>query len=131
MPERSRTILMIEDDEHVRQLAAGVLEQAGFQVLQAADANEAAEIWVQKSKTIDVLLTDVSMPGWSGPEIARELLTTRPDLKIIFTSGYDYQSVAETAKLAHGAKFIAKPYSVKRLLETVRSSFGESESKPA
>ena len=126
MEDHSRTILMIEDDEHVRQLAAGVLERNGFQVLQAADAKEAAEMWFRNSQTIDLLLTDVIMPGWSGPEIARELLASRPDLKIIFTSGYDKQSVAETTKLVADANFLSKPYSVQELLDTVRACFNDA-----
>jgi two-component system cell cycle sensor histidine kinase/response regulator CckA len=121
--EHPRTILMIEDDEHVRQLAAAVLERDGFQVLQASDAPEAAEIWVRNSQTISLVLTDIVMPGWSGPEIAQELRTSRPGLKVIFTSGYDQQSVADQMKSVKGAKFISKPYSVKALLELVRGCF--------
>ena len=123
MGGKPRTILMVEDDEHVRQLAAAVLERDGFEVLQAGDAREAAEIWFQHNQRIDLLLTDVVMRGWTGPDIARELLATRPDLKIIFTSGYDQQGASQTANIVNDAKFISKPYSVKSLLEIVRGCF--------
>jgi two-component system cell cycle sensor histidine kinase/response regulator CckA len=121
--EPPRIILLVEDDEHVRQLAAGFLERKGYQVFQAGDAREAAEIWFGNSQKIDLLLSDVIMPGWSGPEIAQELLQTRPDLKIIFTSGYYQQTVSETAKLVDTAKFLSKPYSIQKLLDTVRTCF--------
>lgn len=114
---------MVEDDEHVRQLAAAVLEREGFQVFQASDAKEAAEIWFHNSRSIDLLLTDVVMPGWTGPQIARELLETRPNLKIIFTSGYDLQTAFEKVKMVPDAKFLSKPYSVKSLVEIVRKCF--------
>jgi two-component system cell cycle sensor histidine kinase/response regulator CckA len=76
-------------------------------------------------------LADIILPGWSGPEIAQEMLRTRPDLKIIFASGYDQQRVSDTAKLVKRAKFIRKPYVIKTLLEMVRASFDEPTSHSA
>lgn len=124
--KHSETILLVEDDEPIRQLAAAMLERNGFQVFQASDAREAAEIWEKHKQSIDLLLADIVVPGWSGPEIAQELLRTRPDLKVIFASGYyDDESVAKTAKLIKGAKFLRKPYVMKKLLDMVRAVLDE------
>jgi two-component system cell cycle sensor histidine kinase/response regulator CckA len=122
---------MVEDDEHARQLAAAVLERAGFQVFQAGDATEAAELWDRHNLTIDILLADIVMPGWSGPEIAQQFLSSRPNLKVIFTSGYDEERVSETTKLVKGARFIRKPYIIKNLVDLVRSRFDEPPSSAA
>src|SRR5688572_30079566 len=105
-----RTILMVEDEEHLRQMTAAILERAGFNVFQASDAIEAAEIWHNEQASINLLFADVLLPGLSGPEIAQEFLRTRPDLKVIFASGNDREAALETAHLIKGANFLRKPY---------------------
>ena len=116
---------MVEDEEHLRQFTAAILERAGFSVLQACDANEAVEIWQRERSSIDLLLADILIPGLSGPEIAREFLRSRPDLKVIFTSGNDQDVVLETAYLVKGATFLQKPYTTAALVHAVRSAFDE------
>jgi two-component system cell cycle sensor histidine kinase/response regulator CckA len=118
-----RTILIIEDQEHLRQMTAAVLEREGFNVLQAGDANEAAEIWERDKFSIDLLFADILIPGLSGPEIAREFLISRPDLKIVFSSGNTRSAVLETAQLIQGATFVRKPYPIGTLISAVHACF--------
>jgi two-component system cell cycle sensor histidine kinase/response regulator CckA len=119
---QARIILMVEDDEHLRQMNAAVLERAGFVVLQAGDSNEAAEIWEKDQDRIEVLFADILVPGLSGPEIAREFLKEKPELKVVFMTGSDRSVVTETAKLVKGARFLQKPFGPRVLIESVRSA---------
>ena len=113
------SILMIDDNEHLRQFSAAILERAGHTVIQAGDASEAAEIWLKDRATISLLIADILLPGLSGPEIALEFRSEKPDLKIIFTSGNHQETVRETTHLVRGARFLPKPYSAKLMLDTV------------
>jgi len=80
-------ILLVEDESLVRKVTCEVLQSAGYRVLKAKNSAEAARIFLQHGKEIDLLLTDVVMPGRSGRELARELRAICSDLKTIFTSG--------------------------------------------
>jgi len=120
------SILMVEDEEHLRQLTAAVLERAGFNVLQACDANEAAEIWQRDQLTINVLVADILIPGRTGADLAVEFRKTRPTLKVIFISGSDRKTLVETEQMVRGAKFLRKPYSVKNLIEIVREELEDN-----
>jgi two-component system, cell cycle sensor histidine kinase and response regulator CckA len=120
---QARTILIIDDEEPLRQMTAAMLEREGFKVLQAGGAEEASDVWAREHARVDLLLTDIVMPGLSGPEIAREFLTLRPDLKIIITSGYTETMALDTVNLVKGAKFLRKPYVRKALIDMVASCF--------
>jgi two-component system, cell cycle sensor histidine kinase and response regulator CckA len=121
--KRPSTILIVEDDEHLRQLTAAVLEREGFCVFQAGNATEAVEVWQSEPPGIDLLIADIVMPGLSGPEIAREFRKASPHLKIVFTSGNERDLVLETAKLVEDARFIKKPYTLGAIIDVVRSTF--------
>ena len=82
------TILVVEDEEEVRALARDVLEMNGFQVLEALDVADATRLAQTHPGTIDLLITDVVMPGTSGPELARRLRAHRPGLRVLCMSGY-------------------------------------------
>jgi two-component system cell cycle sensor histidine kinase/response regulator CckA len=118
-------ILLVEDEEHLRQLSSAVLERAGFTVFQAGDAKEAAEIWQQDEENIDLLIADILVPGLSGPEIAIQFRKSRPGLRVIFTSGNDRKTMVETEQMVRGAKFVRKPFTVKELLDLVRAELRE------
>ena len=113
-------ILVVEDDAGVRALAKLCLERIGYVVLEAADGNEALEIWRTRSGEVDLVLTDLVMPGGiSGRELAGRLRAERSNLKIIFTSGYS-TDMPDPEEWDAGALFLPKPYEMQALAKTVR-----------
>ena len=116
----ARTILIIDDNEHLRQFSAAVLERAGHIVIQAGDAREAMEIWSRDQVAISVIIADIHLPGQTGPELAREFLDEKPDLKIVFTSGSLPEVVNEATYAMKDARFLPKPYTAKVMLDAVR-----------
>jgi two-component system, cell cycle sensor histidine kinase and response regulator CckA len=120
--EQPQTILLVDDEPSMRQMIDQVLRTAGFRVLVAREANEAAEIWSRKGPQIDLLLTDILLPGLSGPELAREFLSSRPDLKVLIISGSQEEIVLKAVELAGAKVFLAKPFNHRGLLEAVQDS---------
>jgi CheY-like chemotaxis protein len=104
------TILLVEDDDMVRSLAYEVLRQAGYRVIQAANGAEACELFSSDPASIDMLVTDVMMPGINGRELADRITNERPDIHVLFASGYDDSLIAEHDVLPAGVNFISKPY---------------------
>jgi PAS domain S-box-containing protein len=117
----SETILLVEDEAPVRGLALRVLEQSGYKVLEAASAKEAVRLSADEGDPIDLLVTDVVMPGVSGPELARRLAVTRPDMKVLFVSGYTDDAVVRSDWLAPNQHFLQKPFGPDTLSRKVRS----------
>jgi hypothetical protein len=122
--EGSETILLVEDDDPVRSIATKVLARHGYRVLDAAEPREALEILGRTGWSIDLLLTDVVMPGMSGPELASRVAGTRPDLRILFMSGYSEEPPPLDA--AGNAAFLPKPFSATGLARAVRSHLDRS-----
>ncbi len=116
----SGTILLVEDEDAVRELVQAILASHGYKVLSADTAAHAAAVCRGYGQPIDVLLTDVVMPGVAGPELARELLALRPSLKIIYMSGYPGESLAEEGLSAEGLTLLQKPFTAGVLEETIR-----------
>jgi two-component system cell cycle sensor histidine kinase/response regulator CckA len=117
----SETILIVEDDPHVRALGRVVLERQGYRVLEAAHAPEALRIWDQNGGAIDLVLTDMVMPeGMNGRELAAILSSRKPGLPVVFTSGYSSEIAGRELSATERAHFIQKPSSARQLLETVR-----------
>ncbi len=107
----SHTILIVEDDEAVRGLVREVLVHTGYRVLEAETGDAALEVWEQHADEIDLLLTDMVMPGSvNGLELARQLLARRPSLKVIYTSGYSSELFSSNVKLQDGRNYLPKPY---------------------
>ena len=104
------TILVVEDAEPLRQLAKRLLERLGHSVVLAADASEAI-VAFKRHPAIDLLLTDVVMPGESGPSLARRLLKIRPALKVIYMSGYNEDTIVHRGILDPGISLLHKPFS--------------------
>ena len=115
------TVLLAEDEPLVRSMVATVLRDRGYEVLEASNGEEALRV-VQKhgGESIELLLTDVVMPQMNGPELAEQLHTTHPDIKVLFTSGYTGDSVSELNILPTGTDFLAKPYMPETLGVKVR-----------
>ncbi len=105
----SETVLVVEDSEGLRELARRLLERQGYRVLVAANADEAF-FQFEQDGDVDVLLTDVVMPGASGPELTRQLVERRPALKVIYMSGYTDAAIVQHGVLASGIAFLHKPF---------------------
>ena len=114
-----QTILLVEDEEGVRDVAAHVLRRAGYRVLEAADGIEAFELDAMFGAGIDLVLTDVVMPRLGGPELVRRLTARAPGRKVLFTSGYSASPVTDT--LEPGQAFLQKPYLPSTLVATVKA----------
>ena len=113
------TILLAEDSVQVRALAAHVLRMAGYTVLEAPNGAEAERIAAEYPDTIHLLFTDLIMPGISGRELARRLQARRPELRVLFASGYTDDSILKEGDFARGT-FLQKPFSVRDLRAHVR-----------
>jgi len=102
----------------VRELVSIVLEKYGYTVLQALDSEEALSLLQQKP--VDLLLTDVVMPGLSGRFLADQALSLQPDIEILYMSGYTDNAIVHHGVLDEGTNFIQKPFSPQALLQTIR-----------
>lgn len=117
----SETILLVEDDPGVRQLARQMLGQLGYTVLEAEDGAGALRLFEQHAAAIDLLLTDVVMPQMSGRELAERLLAVHPDLKVLYVSGYTDDVVARHGLLEPGVALLPKPFTPDGLGRRVRA----------
>jgi CheY-like chemotaxis protein len=116
----TETVLLAEDEDIVRDLVQDMLEADGYTVLPAPRGNDALELARAYPGRIDVLLTDVVMPGLSGPETAERLLAERPDVRVVFTSGYTEAAIANHGVLRPGTAFLEKPFSADALAQALR-----------
>jgi PAS domain S-box-containing protein len=115
------TVLVAEDEEALRQVVVQVLKLHGYTVLEAASGRDALEIWEQAGRPVDLLLTDLVMPGGvMGSELAERLTSQCPSLKVIYTSGYSPGMAGKDASLLEGRNFLPKPYSITQLARFVR-----------
>ena len=112
------TILLVEDEEQIRNVARGILQRHGYRVIEARNPGEALLTCEQQGGTIHLLLTDVVMPQMSGKELANRLAPLRPEMKVIFMSGYT--DGALVGQLANGAEFLQKPLTPGALTQKVR-----------
>ena len=118
-PAGRRTVLLVEDADALRELTKRLLERQGYTVLAAANAEEARQLFMSHA-AIDLLLTDVVMPGASGPDLVIQLLKERPTLKVIYMSGYTDEAIVHHGVLAPGIDFVAKPFTSETLGQKVR-----------
>jgi CheY-like chemotaxis protein len=118
----SETVLVVEDEEPVRSLAARFLRGQGYRVLTAGGAGEALRVAENIEGPLDILVTDVVMPGLSGRELSRRLCRRRPALKVLFISGYAEEVIAHHGVLEPGIAFLPKPFTRQRLLRKVRET---------
>ena len=117
----NETILLVEDDKFLRASVRRALSQLGYSVLEAANGNEALEIWQYQRYVIQLLLTDMVMPGGiSGRELAERMLKENPKLKVIYSSGYTAEVSESDFPLEEGINFLHKPYEAHKLALTVR-----------
>jgi two-component system cell cycle sensor histidine kinase/response regulator CckA len=120
----AQTVLLVEDEDSVRHLARRILEDAGYRVLQSSSAGEAREQFAQHRGSIDIVLTDVVMPGLSGPDLFRSLADQEPALKVLYMSGYTEDAIALQAGLDRRLPFVQKPFTAAVLARTLREALG-------
>ena len=116
----SETVLLVEDEEALRGLTGNVLRASGYQVLDASCAEEAERVSAGFAGTISVLVTDVVMPGMNGPALARKLRSARPNLKVLYISGYTEDGL-DLRDLDANTEFLQKPFAPSGLTQRVRS----------
>jgi two-component system cell cycle sensor histidine kinase/response regulator CckA len=117
------TILVVEDEEPVRRFVTDVLQSHGYSVLTAESGPTAVDEWAKRDKQVDLLLTDMVMPGGlSGRDLARKLMSETPGLKVIYTSSYSPGLAGNDISLLEEGTFLAKPYVPSKLLQMVRCS---------
>jgi len=123
------TILVVEDEDMVRTMARRILTRRGYNVICAAFPNDAIDLLKHDSRQIDLLLTDVIMPQMNGRVLAAKISEMRPEIKVLFCSGYAQNVVVHRGELDDDVEFIAKPYSPDSLASRVREILDASETK--
>lgn len=128
---RTETILLVEDEASLRRLGRTILEKRGHRVLEAASGVEALVVWQDNRSKIDLLFTDMVMPGGvTGGKLAALLQAEKPGLKVLFTSGYSTELLEDDCVLRAGMNFLAKPFNPQSLLAAVSRCF-EDQNPPA
>jgi two-component system, cell cycle sensor histidine kinase and response regulator CckA len=119
-PGGTETILLVEDHELVRHLEREVLRRTGYTVLEATNGPEALELAERHQGRIDLLLTDVVMPGMSGYVLAERLVALRPGIKTLYASGHSEEAIAQQVALGPDTAFLAKPVTPLSLATAIR-----------
>jgi signal transduction histidine kinase/ActR/RegA family two-component response regulator len=124
----SETILLVEDEDAVRELARQILRLNGYTVLQAARGHEALRVSLEYDGCIDLLLTDVIMPQMNGRELAELLTKQRPELRVVYMSGYAENAIVHQGALEPGVVLVEKPFNPEVLVRTVRQCLDRQDS---
>jgi len=126
IPRGSETLLIVEDDDSVRELAVEILEKQGYRVLHASNGKEALTLFEQNRKSIHLLVTDVVMPGMNGHELAGRLHSFDPEVKVLYMSGYTDSTIVHHGMLEKGVSYIQKPFTPQGLALGVRQVLEKS-----
>ncbi len=119
------TLLVVEDEEALRRVAVRILSASGYRVLAAANGDEALQVSAQHPGVIHLLLTDVVMPGMSGRVLAQQLTQMRPDIKVLYMSGYTDNAIVHHGVLDAGTQLLSKPFAATELTRKVRELLDE------
>ena len=119
------TVLVVEDQDDLRHLVSGVLEARGYRVLDASDGRSALRLVAATAEPIDLLLTDVIMPDITGKEVADEIRQARPNMRVLYMSGYPGEVIARRGVLEGGVSYLAKPFTIDALAAKVREVLDE------
>jgi PAS domain S-box-containing protein len=119
------TVLVVEDDDAVRMLVIAVLTELGYHALEAIDSDSALPI-IESRKRIDLLISDVGLPGLNGRQLAEIAIAARPELKVLFITGYAATAASRADFLAPGMRMITKPFAIDDLAQTVREILTEA-----
>jgi DNA-binding NtrC family response regulator len=120
---RRQTILLVEDEPFVREATCRILEHAGFEVLPAEDAQDAMRVYEKCKRRIDLVMTDMVLPGRSGRQLGQDLREHSPEIPVLVTSGY-FNAEFETEAPESCTYFLAKPYSRRMLVERIEKILG-------
>jgi len=120
LPAPTQTVLVVDDEERVRSVAARLLERSGFTVLTAADGQAGVEVFRAHADTISAVLLDMTMPQMNGEETLRAIHSIRPDARIVIMSGYDEQEISGRFTGLAPAGFLQKPFTPGDLREKIR-----------
>jgi CheY-like chemotaxis protein len=123
-------VLIVEDEEAVRLIVRRVLQDQGYAILEARDGNEALRICSQRGSEIDLVLSDVIMPGMGGRELSRALSSNRPSLPILFMSGYNDDGELASTGGDPGPGVLAKPFTSETLARQVREALDRRPTVP-
>ncbi|MBD3422182.1 MAG: response regulator [Chitinivibrionales bacterium] len=126
----AKTILVVEDNTLAREFTADELNDLGYTVLQAADSDEALTVSRGHAAEIDLLLTDVILPGASGLEVSRLLTRERPEMATLFMTGYDVNEIFKEGKLIEGVRVLNKPFSPQQLAQELGRMLHDGQSRP-
>ncbi len=120
----SERVLLVEDEAPVRNYARRVLENGGYEVLEAGSGAGALQILEAERRTVHLLLTDVVMPGMGGPELSSRVTGLRPAIRTLFISGYGRPALERRGALSGAAPLLGKPFDEAGLLAAVRAALG-------
>jgi len=126
----TETILLVEDEANLRYLARQYLEKQGYKVIEAADGAVAMQIAVAHEATIHLLLTDVIMPGMNGRELAQRISEIRPNVKVLYMSGYTENVIGHNGTLEAGVRLLQKPFNLRDLKSKVREVLDATPTPP-
>ena len=122
-------MLLVEDEPFVREATCHILQSAGFDVLPAADAQEAMKVYEHNGRKIDLLMTDMALPGRNGRQLAHDLRNTSAEIPILLTSGY-VESECDSELRESRTYFLPKPYSRAELVEMMETILTEELCRP-
>ena len=125
-PRGSETILLVEDDETVRQTAQEMLEMSGYRVIETSDTADSRRLAAQHRGPIHLLLTDVIMPGMSGPALAAQVASLRPGIRVLYMSGYTGDALGQRGMVEPDMAFLQKPFTPEALARKVRETLDDA-----
>jgi two-component system cell cycle sensor histidine kinase/response regulator CckA len=129
VPRGTETVLLAEDEADVRELAKEFLVAAGYTVIEARNGQEALKLAAERGEEIDLLVSDLVMPGMTGQQLAALLQQQDPALRVIFMSGYSEHAAAEAAQAGSTVRILTKPFNRMALLRTIREVLGTPTAK--
>jgi two-component system cell cycle sensor histidine kinase/response regulator CckA len=123
----AKTILLVEDEEMVRKLACDILQSGGYQVLVAKNGEEAIETCKTHTGTIDLMVSDVVMPGMNGKQVAERVRPLHQEMEVLFMSGYTDDAIIQHGVLEPGTNFLEKPFTAEALISKVRETLTKAQ----
>lgn len=128
-PSALETVLVVDDENAVRSLTTRILGRAGYRVIEARNAADALRLCESSSEEFDLVLTDVVMPGLNGRELVEQILQTRPDVAVLFMSGYTEDEGLRRGVAETGFPFLQKPFSPADLVAKVREALARTRAE--
>jgi two-component system cell cycle sensor histidine kinase/response regulator CckA len=123
----NETVLLVEDEKMVRELAERILTEFGYKVLVAENGEVAKQIFEQQKEKIQIVVTDIIMPGISGRDLAAHIKKENPDIKLLYISGYSDEAILHHNKIDNGSEFLQKPFTAQKFVRRVRQILDEND----